>query len=499
MPRINSASERRVRAFLAITLAVALGFPVAPTRATEPGGDRDSVAASPQAPVPVRFSHAELRRLLAPIALYPDALLAQVLAASAYPVQIVLAQRWLDTHRRQVADNDYSGIDIRDWDPAVKALVRFPAVLGRLNADLEWTANLGDAVVNQPQEVAEVIQELRSEAEKSGALRTTSQQVVTTVSPSYIVIEPANPAFIYVPTYDWGAVYQPAPLAPVVTFATGVAVGVLWIGPCWDWKTGAIYPPVWPGYAAWRPGTLPPGVSRTPPPQSAVPPLPPAVPVVPPGAVRPPAASLGARPIGAGPRPWRPGPGYRPGTGGHWPGIPPRLPLSGAPPLHLPSGAPVPGAIRPGAGGAALSGPQQPLPGGPPAFRPRVGAPVPGVIRPGGPPVPHPSFQRPYVRPVTPLPMATPPVVVPRATPPGPINPPAVGGFQNRGSFGRGGVGPPPAGGAPFGGGRPGAMGRGAFPGNPAMRGGSPAGPFVGPGGGPCDRSGRPSRRKTLK
>ncbi len=232
----------------------------------------------------------------------------------------------------------------------MKALVRFPAVLGRLNADLEWTANLGDAVVNQPQEVAEVIQELRSEAEKSGALRTTSQQVVTTVSPSYIVIEPANPAFIYVPTYDWGAVYQPAPLAPVVTFAAGVAVGVLWIGPCWDWKTGAIYPPVWPGYPAWRPGPPLPGVSRTPPPQSAVPPLPPAVPVVPPGAVRPPAASLGARPTGAGPRPWRPGPGYRPGIGGNWPGMPPRLPLSGAPPLHLPSGAPVPGAIRPGAG-----------------------------------------------------------------------------------------------------------------------------------------------------
>ena len=126
------------------------------------------------------FTREELEKLLAPIALYPDPLLAQMMPASAYPVQIVQAQRWLDKNKALVANNDYSGIDNQNWDPAVKALARFPDVIKMMSADLDWTTDLGDAEVNQPQDVAEVIQDLRAKAEAAGTLKTTDQQTVET-------------------------------------------------------------------------------------------------------------------------------------------------------------------------------------------------------------------------------------------------------------------------------------------------------------------------------
>src|SRR5580692_4757945 len=130
------------------------------------------------------FSRDELEKLLAPIALYPDPLLAQMLPASAYPVQIVQAQRWLDKNKALVAKNDYSGIDNQNWDPPVKSLARFPGVIKLMSADLDWTTDLGDAEVNQPQDVAEVIQDLRAKAEAAGTLKTTDQQTVERVEAS---------------------------------------------------------------------------------------------------------------------------------------------------------------------------------------------------------------------------------------------------------------------------------------------------------------------------
>jgi hypothetical protein len=119
-----------------------------------------SEAPQPGAPTPQaqKFTEAELEKLLAPIALYPDALLAQVLPASAYPLEIVQAQRWLDKNKAAVAKQDFSGGDAQDWDPSVKALLRFPDVVRKLSDDLDWTTSLGDAIVNQPQDVANVIQ-----------------------------------------------------------------------------------------------------------------------------------------------------------------------------------------------------------------------------------------------------------------------------------------------------------------------------------------------------
>jgi hypothetical protein len=193
------------------------------------------------------FTREELEKLLAPIALYPDPLLAQMLPASAYPVQIVQAQRWLDKNKALVAKNDYSGIDNQNWDPAVKALARFPGVIKLMSADLDWTTDLGDAEVNQPQDVAEVIQELRAKAEAAGTLKTTDQQTVERVeasapqgagapqgttapqaAASYISIQPTDPSTVYVPTYDPSAVYQPyTGIAPLLGFGAGIAVGAV--------------------------------------------------------------------------------------------------------------------------------------------------------------------------------------------------------------------------------------------------------------------------------
>jgi hypothetical protein len=92
-----------------------------------------------------KFTQAELEKLLAPIALYPDALLAQVLPASAYPVQLVQAQRWLDKNKAAAANSDFSGADAQTWDPSVKALLRFPTVIRKLSDDLDWTTDLAAA------------------------------------------------------------------------------------------------------------------------------------------------------------------------------------------------------------------------------------------------------------------------------------------------------------------------------------------------------------------
>jgi hypothetical protein len=139
--------------------------PAAPATTTSGTNDSGQPAAAEA------FTRAELEKLLAPIALYPDPLLAQLLPASAYPVQIVQAQRWLDKNQALVANNDYSGIDNQNWDPAVKALARFPDVIKLMSADLDWTTDLGDAEVNQPQDVADVIQELRAKAQQNAFSR----------------------------------------------------------------------------------------------------------------------------------------------------------------------------------------------------------------------------------------------------------------------------------------------------------------------------------------
>ena len=276
---ISRRANKLAQSLLAFALSAALIAEPAmaqaqdnPAAPTAPATDAEANAAEPAAGE--SFSRDELEKLLAPIALYPDPLLAQMLPASAYPVQIVQAQRWLDKNKALVAKNDYSGIDNQNWDPAVKALARFPDVIKMMSADFDWTTDLGDAEVNQPQDVAEVIQDLRAKAEAAGTLKTTDQQTVERVEasappgagapqgstapqaePSYISIQPTDPSTVYVPTYDPAAVYQPySGIAPLLGFGAGIAVGALWNNNYWNWGTGAIYPPTWAGYSGWRGG-----------------------------------------------------------------------------------------------------------------------------------------------------------------------------------------------------------------------------------------------------
>ena len=175
------AISRRARKLAQSLLAFALSSALAAEPAMAQAQDNPAAPAAPartnagananEPPAAAEtFTRAELEKLLAPIALYPDPLLAQILPASAYPVQIVQAQRWLDKNKAAVANNDYSGIDNQNWDPAVKALARFPDVIKMMSADLDWTTDLGDAEVNQPQDVADS----HPGASRQGASRTTT-------------------------------------------------------------------------------------------------------------------------------------------------------------------------------------------------------------------------------------------------------------------------------------------------------------------------------------
>jgi hypothetical protein len=189
----------------------------------------------------------ELQQLVAPIALYPDALVAQILAASTYPTQVVEADRWLQKHSKPNGDKQDKDVDKQSWDPSVKALTQFPSVLANMDTNLSWTSALGDAYFNQRQDVMTAIQVMRERAQAAGTLKSTPQQTVTTQGQT-IVIEPAEPQVVYVPTYDPWLVYgAPLPIFPgyyydgfldypYVSFGLGIGIG-LGLGFGWGWHS----------------------------------------------------------------------------------------------------------------------------------------------------------------------------------------------------------------------------------------------------------------------
>jgi hypothetical protein len=190
----------------------------------------DSAATAPSAD--------ELHQLVAPIALYPDSLVGQVLAASQYPTQIVEAARWLQTNSGLTATQVAQGANSQSWDPSVKSLTAFPQVLNNMNTNLSWTSALGEAYYSDPQGVLQAVQVMRAQARAAGTLQSNSQQTVVTEGQT-IVIQPANPQVIYVPQYNPTVVYG-APVAPypgysgadlaltgILAFGAGVAVGAL--------------------------------------------------------------------------------------------------------------------------------------------------------------------------------------------------------------------------------------------------------------------------------
>jgi len=180
-----------------------------------------------QQPAPVvHRSPQELQQLVAPLALYPDALVAQILAAATYPTQIVEADRWMQGHSKLKGEELGKEVDKQDWDPSVKALAQFPSVLENMDKNLSWTSSLGEAYVNQPDDVTNAVQTLRQDAEKNGHLKSNEQEKVTTQG-STVVIEPANPQVVYVPAYDPWLVYG----APIVAFPGWYPVpGIFWGG-----------------------------------------------------------------------------------------------------------------------------------------------------------------------------------------------------------------------------------------------------------------------------
>ena len=178
-----------------------------------------SVAEADQSPAqpPVQAAQQtpeQLQQLVAPIALYPDALVAQILAAATYPDQVVEADRWLQQHTDLKGEQLGKEVDKQPWDPCVKALVEFPSVLANMDKNLSWTSSLGDAYVNQQQDVMNAVQVMRDRADKAGNLKSTSQAKVSKQGQT-IVIEPADPEVVYVPEYDpWLAYGEPIGIWP---------------------------------------------------------------------------------------------------------------------------------------------------------------------------------------------------------------------------------------------------------------------------------------------
>jgi len=190
---------------------------------------------------------AQLQQLVAPIALYPDSLVAQILGASTFPEQVVEADRWVQAHSGLKGSALGEAVEPQSWDPSVKALAAFPSVLGNMDKNLSWTSSLGDAYYNQPQDVMDAVQVMRRRAQAVGNLKTSPQQTVA-VKDSTISVEPANSEVVYIPEYDpWSSYGSPVSAwpgwyaypgiwfgGPNISFGVGFEMG-LYGGFEWGW------------------------------------------------------------------------------------------------------------------------------------------------------------------------------------------------------------------------------------------------------------------------
>jgi hypothetical protein len=217
--------------------------------AQAPATSQDQVppAQGDQAPPYAKQTPEQLQRLVAPIALYPDSLVAQILAASTFPEQVVEADRWVQAHPDLKGEALGKEVDTQPWDPSVKALTGFPSVLGNMDKNISWTSSLGDAYYNQQQDIMDAVQVMRRRAQQAGNLKDTPQQKVVDKDSS-VVIEPAQPDVVYVPAYDPWLVYGGPIVAwpgwypypgiwfdgPFLSFGLGFGIG--WYGGFgWGW------------------------------------------------------------------------------------------------------------------------------------------------------------------------------------------------------------------------------------------------------------------------
>ena len=219
--------------------------PPAPEQAPPPG---------PQQPPPAQLSPQQLQELVAPIALYPDALVAQILAASAYPTQIVEADRFLQQNPNLQGAELGAAVDKQYWDPSVKALTQFPSVLANMDKDLSWTSELGDANYNQPAGRHDAIQFMRQKAAAGGKSEEHAAADRERTRAATVVIQPANPQVVYVPEYNPELVYgYPIGLwpgfypwwgvsGPFISFGIGFGIGPFfgfgWGWPMWGFHWG---------------------------------------------------------------------------------------------------------------------------------------------------------------------------------------------------------------------------------------------------------------------
>ena len=212
---------------------------------------QDSQAAPTQTQT---FTADQLTDLVAPIALYPDGLLSQVLVASTYPLEVVEAEQWLQVNPTLSGTQLTDAAKQQSWDLSVQALVAFPDVLKRLNQDVRWTTDLGNAFLAQQADVLAAVQRLRASAQANGRLTSTPQQTVSTETQGgqpAIVIQPANPDVVYVPTYDPSYVWGPPvegsyPPLDYATYGYGWGPGIdlgFWGGWGWgpNWFGGTIF------------------------------------------------------------------------------------------------------------------------------------------------------------------------------------------------------------------------------------------------------------------
>ena len=206
---------------------------------------------------PAKIPADQLDSLVAPIALYPDPLLSQVLVASTYPLEIIQLQQWLEKNKDLKDKARVNEVSKQPWDPSVQAMVTLPEVVKRLADDIQWTTDLGNAFLAQQSDVMDAIQRMRLKAQGTGALKTNEQLRVETKvvqEKTVIVIEQASPEVVYVPVYDpvyvYGAAVYPYPsiyyppyptgnvvAATAISFGIGVALGAAWSGG-WGWGCG---------------------------------------------------------------------------------------------------------------------------------------------------------------------------------------------------------------------------------------------------------------------
>jgi hypothetical protein len=226
------------------------------------GGTWSGIAEAQTAPTSSSYSGQgaplsteEIDSLVSPIALYPDALVAQILGAATFADQIAVANYWLQQNKNLTGSALMQAVDKQTWDPSVKALTQFPTVLNNLAQNLSWTSQLGEAYHNQQSDVMAAVQFLRKQAQSAGNLKTTPQQTVKTETQSgtqVIVIQPSNPQVVYVPTYNPTVIYGTPYTAPgystadlvttgLLSFGAGMAVGAMMSGGggcCgWGWSS----------------------------------------------------------------------------------------------------------------------------------------------------------------------------------------------------------------------------------------------------------------------